>query len=180
MKINFKTLLTLKISHSYYGEDCRDFDFVIPFGTRQLLQDGRLTARVFAGQLLLFFAADGANSLVSMAGRQLCLGIRVHNPYFTNFTRLDFEMPAVTPVYRNIPDFQKLTGDMASALVGPVFSHTIRHSDRPITLRLISPAGALIHAEMIPAGANRQTVSYNLSGLAPGAYRSRRRLLADR
>ncbi len=171
MKTDFKTLLTFKVSHTYYSRGCQDFDFVLPVRTTQLLRDGRLTAKIREGQLLLFFAAGaGGNALVPLAGQQLCLGIKLVNPYFANVTQLDFDMKTSTPLYRNTPDKRSLTGEMASVLVGQVFSHTLRNVSRPLAVRLISPRGSLVETETISVTDDRKSVSYDLHDQAAGAF----------
>ena len=171
MNINFKNLLILKISHAYYDGDCRDFDYFMPFRTKQVLRDGRLTAKVRDGLLYIFFDATASGeALVSLAGQQFCFGIKLLNPYFANFTQLDFDMKTATPVYRNSPDIKKLAGGMTAILAGPVFSHTISDANRPLTVSLVSSEGRIVYTESIPAGDNRKTVFFDITGQASGVY----------
>jgi hypothetical protein len=171
MKTEFKTLLTFKVSHTYYSKGCQDFDFILPVRTAQLLQDGRLTAKIHDGQLLLFFAAAaGGNALVPLAGQKLCFGIKLGNPYFANVTQLDFDMKTSTPLYRNAPDKRSLAGEMASVLVGQIFSHALKNVTLPLAVRLISPSGSLVQTETISVTDDRKSVSYDLHDQAGGAY----------
>ena len=100
--IEFAPVLTLEVTHAYYGGRCVDFDFTIPSATERLLAGGRLLAKPREGRLIVLFekGADGA-PLAPLAGRTLQFGLRLLNPYFSNFTELPFLWGEGLPLYRN-------------------------------------------------------------------------------
>jgi len=100
--IEFAPLLTLGVTHAYYGGRCLDFDYAIPSPTERLLAGGRLLAKPRDGRLTVLFekARDGA-PLSPLAGRTLQFGLRLLNRYFSNFTELPFLTGEGLPLYRN-------------------------------------------------------------------------------
>jgi len=82
----FHELLQLEVSHQYYADSCRDFQFLMPEDTAQLLRNGRLVAKDKAGGLqIVFEGADRARvRVVSAAGEALRVGLKLNNPYFSN------------------------------------------------------------------------------------------------
>lgn len=100
MTTQFRTLFTVNISHAYYNEGCKDFDFVFPADTAQLLRNGKLIAKVRDGVLYVLFEADkSGNVLVSIAEKTLRIGLKLLNPFFSNYTDLAFN--SSTLLYRN-------------------------------------------------------------------------------
>jgi hypothetical protein len=83
----FRELFRLSVAHSYYAGACRDFEYIIPQETARMLKQGRLLAKVADGVLRVLFETDGSTApLVSIAGTTLRFGLRLANPYFSNFT----------------------------------------------------------------------------------------------
>lgn len=111
--IEFAPLLTLEVTHAYYGGRCLDFDYTIPSTTERLLAGGRLLAKARDGRLtVLYEKGEGDDPLAPLPGRTLQFGMKLLNPHFSNFT----ELPAPAgglPLYRN-------SGADPAALEGPV------------------------------------------------------------
>ena len=62
MITKFRTLFIVNISHAYYISDCKDFDFIFPADTAQLLRNGKLIAKALDGKLYVLFETDEAGS----------------------------------------------------------------------------------------------------------------------
>jgi len=100
--IEFAPLLTLEAEHAYYGGRCPDFRFAIPAPSARLLAGGRVLAKARDDRLtLLYEKAPGGAPLATLAGTTLQLGLRLANPYFSNFTALAFAPGEGLPLYRN-------------------------------------------------------------------------------
>ena len=102
MNIRFRILFTVTLSHTYYQDGlCKDFDFIIPVDTQQWLNNGRLLAKVREGKLyVLFEVGKDDEPLVSIAGQILRFGLKLNNPFFSNFTQLDIDS-AQAFLYKN-------------------------------------------------------------------------------
>jgi hypothetical protein len=167
MTTKFRKLFTLAVSHGYYSDECRDFNFVIPGNTSTLLRNGKLIAKVLDGKLnVLYEADDEGTALVTMAGAKLRFGMKLINPLFSNIT--DFAAP--TPLYRNSMTAEKLDPPLNVALTGRLLCHAITKTSRPVTVSLKNQAGQRLLTETITAENDRSTVSCELSGQSTGAY----------
>lgn len=171
MTTKFRTLFMVSISHAYYSSDCKDFDFVFPADTAQLLRNGKLIAKVLDGKLYVLFETDEAGTaLIPFAGKTLRIGLKLLNPYFCNFTEPTFKSNALTPLYRNTANPAALDAPEEVALVGQVFSHSLTNTERPVTVTLKNTNGQILQTDIIAAANNRTTVSYELTGQVAGAY----------
>ncbi|WP_019498204.1 hypothetical protein [Pseudanabaena sp. PCC 6802] len=199
----FRTLFTIAISHTYYTQGCKDFSFIIPVDSVQLLNNGKLIAKIRDGKLHVLFAVDeaaedGADAtdrtgkpLVSLAGKSLRIGLKLLNPFFSNFTQFtssDFDnltqIPisaldfySFCPLYRNSANPLVLDKPKAVALVGQVLNHSLSQTTaRPITVTLKNSDGQVLPPELTDAPGtiatenNRSSVSFNLTGKASGLY----------
>ena len=112
--IEFAPLLTLGVTHAYYGGRSGDFEYWMPRATERLLAGGRLLAKTREAQLTVLYekGADG-EPLLPLAGATLQIGLKLVNPYFSNFTALPFLWGEGLPLYRN-------SGVDPAALEGPV------------------------------------------------------------
>jgi hypothetical protein len=112
--IEFAPLLTLGVTHAYYGGRSGDFEYWMPRATERLLAGGRLLAKTREAQLTVLYekGADG-EPLRPLAGATLQIGLKLANPYFSNFTALPFVWGEGLPLYRN-------SGADSAALVEPV------------------------------------------------------------
>ena len=112
MTIEFLPLLTLEVTHDYYGGRCPDFAFWIPSATERLLAGGRVLAKTREDRLnLLFERKEGGTPfepLLTLAGRTLQIGLKLLNPAFSNFTQLPFLTGEGLPLYRNAADPRQL------------------------------------------------------------------------
>ncbi|MGK7927968.1 MAG: hypothetical protein AB4290_22470, partial [Spirulina sp.] len=166
----FRILFTVTISHTYYSQDCQDFSFIIPRETVKQLKDGKLIAKVREGKLYVLFAADETNAArVSMPRKTLRFGLKLLNPFFSNFTDLNFN--ASTPIYRNANESDRLDPAEPIALVGQRFSHSLLETTRPAIAILKNDRGQILQQDELALANNRATVSYDLAGLAEGVYR---------
>jgi hypothetical protein len=171
MITNFQTLCTVTILHSYYIGDCKDFDFMIPPDTATLLQNGKLLAKVRDGRLYILFEADATGAALAMiAGKKLRIGLKLLNPYFNNFSNLNFAFSVSTPFYENATAANALDAAKELSLVGPRFSHALLDPARPVTVRLKDAQGQALQTNTVSSTNNRDQVSYDLTGQAPGAY----------
>lgn len=172
MSTQFRTLFTVSITHTYYTPvGCKDFDFIIPTDTAQLLKNSKMTARVGDGGLRVLFGADkNGAALISAVGKTLRLGLKLLNPYFSNFTELDVNFRKKTPVYRNRVAPMSLDAPLPFALVGRRFSHELTGAARPVVVALKDGQDRTIQTDTITATNDRATVSYDLTGLDAGAY----------
>jgi hypothetical protein len=171
MNAQFTTLLSLGISHAYYTGACRDVEYVIPSDTAQLFRDGRLLSRDIDGSLAVAFEGDiGGGARAPLPGRRLRFGLRLANPYFTNFTAVDPDFATATLVYRNSTTPTALDAAAKAAMVGPRFSHVIAGAARPVTVALANPGGTVVRTVTVTAGDATSSISYDLGGMAPGEY----------
>jgi hypothetical protein len=95
--IEFAPLLTLEVTHAYYGGRCPDFEFTIPSATARLLAGGRLLAKSRDARLIVLRENGG----VPLDGRTLQFGLKLANPFFANFTALPFAPGEGLALYRN-------------------------------------------------------------------------------
>ena len=171
MITKFSTLFMVNISHTYYISKCRDFDFIFPADTAQLLRNGKLIAKVLDGKLYVLFEADEAGTaLVPIAGKRLRIGLKLLNPFFSNFTELPFNSNASTPLYRNTTNPVALDEPEETVMVGQVFSQSLAKTERPVTVTLKNTGGQILQTDIITAANKTTTVSYELAGQAAGAY----------
>ena len=169
--MQFRLLFTVSISHNYYSQGCKDFSFIIPADSTQLLKNGKLIAKIAEGKLLVLFAADETeNPLVLLTGKTLRIGLKLLNPLFSNFTDLDFDFNFSRPLYRNFINSDALDAAKAITFVGQVFSHLLSNSARPMTVILKNSDGQVLQTDTIAATSDRLTVSYDLTGQVAGVY----------
>jgi len=167
----FKTLFVLSIAHAYYSERCEDVAFFIPTATGQWLKNGKLLARELAGKLyVLFEADDNGTALKPIPGRTLRIGLRLVNPFFSNFTEIDTSFASSTLLYGNTAAPAALDAPAKVKLVGKVFSHVLTDGARPVTVTLKDGAGATLQTDEVTAAANRLVVSYDLTARSSGVY----------
>lgn len=163
----FRTLCTLAIAHGYYGNGCRDFDFIVPSDTARLLRNGKLIAKRLDGRLNLLFEADeNGAALIPLAKTRLRFGLKLLNPLFNNFT----EFAGPTPLYRNSVVPESLDPPIGIVMTGHLLSHSISKTIRPVTITINNSTGQLLQTETITAENDRSTISRDLSEQAAGAY----------
>jgi hypothetical protein len=172
MNILFRPLFTVAVSHSYYAERCRDFRFVVPDGTAAELRRGRLMARELDGALHVLYEADAESGepRVKVPGARLRFGLRLGNPYFSNFTAVDAEFPRVKPRFTNAADPAALAPAPGVRMVGETFAHTLGGPERPATATLRDVKGTLVGAATLQAGDASPSVSFDLRDWPGGLY----------
>ena len=171
MTIQLRILFTVTISHNYYSQGCRDFIFIIPADTAQLLKSGKLIAKVREDKLYVLFEADETDTaLFSIPGKTLRIGLKLLNPFFSNFTDLDFDFNSSRPLYKNFSNPDALDAAQAITLVGKVFSHSLADTERPVTVTLKDSKGQVLQTDTITGTNDRLTVSYELTGQVAGTY----------
>ncbi|HVZ42089.1 MAG TPA: hypothetical protein VHI13_22610 [Candidatus Kapabacteria bacterium] len=170
MITSFRTLFTVQVSHSYYSGTCRDFEFIVPPDTAQLLRNGRLLTKNLDGiQYVIFEADENAAPIVPIDGRTLRLGLKLVNPYFTNFSIVDPDFGSKLCVYRNIPIHNLIRFPVYMAHVGNFFTHTLAVTDRPLAVSLLDQGGHAVLVENI-TDPDRTTIAFDLRGLPSGGY----------
>jgi hypothetical protein len=169
MIIQYQILWSLRITHSYYGGTCPDFEFIVPAEAANTARGGRLLFKVLDGVLhLLFEADDGGAPRVSIAGARLRVGLRLINPAFSNFTEFS-SLGTGTPAYRNGAAPTALDAPESRTLVAAVFSHALSQTGRPVTVTLKDASGLPLSLQTVTAENDRPSVSFDLSGVEPGA-----------
>jgi hypothetical protein len=171
MSHRFVTLFTLRVSHDFYGGACRDFAFVLPRETARRMAGVKLVSRVLDGVLHVLFAAgeDGA-PVVSAAGRTVRIGLKPLHPDFSNFTAIGFNPAAAVAVYQNETAAEELDDPVLAAPAGPLLVHPLADAERPVTVTVKGADGETLRSETVEA-AERSTVSFDLTGEAPGLCR---------
>jgi hypothetical protein len=169
MTTRFKTLFSLEVRHGYYGGSCEDVGFVVPRDVAQLMSSAGLVARIIDGVLHVFYRATGAGAPVrSAAGRKVRMGLQVQSPSFANITE-GFDPGAGTLYYRNGAAADALDAPARVVLSGPSFSWKLMRTARPVTVALEDAAGRTLRTETVTTGNDRPAVSFELTGVEPGA-----------
>lgn len=171
MKTQFKTLFEVTVAHPYYRKTCEDVAFLIPGETAQVLRNGKLLARELAGRLYVLFEADeGGAALKPVPGKTLRLGLRLLNPFFSNFTKVNESFASSRLLYENAVAPAALDAPTKVQLIGHIVSHALTDSARPVTVTLSDRAGLALQTDVITAAVNSSAISYDLTALPPGAY----------
>jgi hypothetical protein len=168
VRILFRELFTLAVTHGYYGGPCPDLRFTLPADTRRWLGNARLLARERDGVLHLLYEANaGGEPLVRAPGARLRFGLRLVSPNFPNYTQLPAGFPARRLTYDNLADPAVLSAGLR-AVVGSVFAHPLGRTDRPATVTARDAAGAVVATTTLEDGDLRDSVSLDLRGQPSG------------
>jgi hypothetical protein len=170
MRVQFRQLATLRVTHAYNGGISPDLDYAIPAETAAALRRGRLLAKVTGGVLYLLYEADDAGQpIVSAAGATLRIGLRLDNPVFRNVTAPASLPPAPQiALWRNRTSPTALDALEARALVGAVFKHPLADTARPVTVSAEDDTGRVLCTETLTAAHGGSTFAFDLTGIAPG------------
>ena len=172
--MRFRPLFKVNISHTYYNGGCKDFDFVFPADSVRLLANGRLVCKELDGELHVLFegleSTASETPLVTVTGATLRIGLKLRNPYFRNFTNLDFDPRENIPLYRNAMSPPSLDEPQLMPMVGQIIRHTLSASVGDITVRLEDPDGRVLQEDVLKPTANRLDISYDLLRRDPGLY----------
>jgi hypothetical protein len=170
MFMQFNTLFTVGVSHAYYRRGCQDFDFVLPADSSRLLKNGGLIAKVVEGKLFMFLAADRVASSAMLVDRTLRIGLKLLNPFFSNFTQAGFEFNKLRAFYRNRTTPNVLDRAKTVQLVGDIYSHGVINGDRPLVLTMRNLDGQGIRRNTLTTKSDGATIAYNLSNQPSGVY----------
>ncbi len=172
MTTRFTTLLTIDVTHSYYAGVCEDIGFVIPSDVSRQLRKGRLLTRQMDGAFhVLFEAGDDGTPVAPLAGQTVRVGLKLLNPYFTNFTLVDPDFNSALSLYRNSPPATALNLVVPKPdLVAPIFSHLLSNSGKPTTVVLKNLSGSIVQTDKIIAPNFPPTTFYDLTGKPAGLY----------
>jgi len=147
----FRELFRLSVAHTYYDSVCRDFEFLIPSDTVELLKQGKFLTKVADNTLYVLYEADELGApLVNAAGTPLRIALRTTNPYFSNFTNVAQDYYSKIAVYY-MADTDQLLSSGTFPLVAPVFSHTITDSARPVTVSFTHSTGTIVEETITEA-----------------------------
>ncbi|NQD38319.1 hypothetical protein HPT27_14925 [Permianibacter sp. IMCC34836] len=171
MSTRFDVLLSVAITHDYYGGNCRDFGFVLPEDSQALLRRGRMMGKTLNDTWHLLYEQDGLGAAVApQIGQRLRLGLRLTNPYFANFTANPLADNGEVVVYRNTVAAGALDAPVRMALAGGIYRHEFSRSERPVTLVLTDRNAATLRSETVTAANDRTGMALDLRGLLPGPY----------
>jgi hypothetical protein len=164
----FKTLFTVGVTHAYYTEDCRDFSFALPEESHRTMRAARIICRPIDGKLHVLCEVRMGKPVVSGVGQVIRVGLKLSNPYFCNFTKLDFVPGGVVALYTNsgAPASVALLGN--PNLTGSRFRHEPSTPIRPVELALHDSAARTIRSETL-AG-NMESSGFDLASDAAGLY----------
>ncbi len=169
--MKFPTLFTVSIFHEYYtSQECQDFSFVIPADSNQLLKNGKLIAKIYEGKLYVLFQQDETGqALVKLTGKTLRFGLKLLNPFFSNFTNFNLSCP----LYRNVTAPDAIAAAQSVTFVGNLFSYELKKVPRPITVNLKDRNDQVLQTDIVTVENDRSTISYDfkLTNQAVGLYR---------
>lgn len=167
--IRFEPLLTLSVTHEYYGGPCREVGYVVPRETAGVLAGARIITRERDGVLHLLYEADAAGQpLVRATGATLRVGLAPRDPGFANVTESGPGLDGTTALYRNAPDPAVLGPATGVTLVPVQAGLVLQQPDRPVTVEVQSPPGTALLATDVTAASGAAEASFDLGGLAPG------------
>jgi hypothetical protein len=170
MKIQFNILCTLSISHEYYEGTCPDFDIVIPDSTVRLLSNGKMIAKTLEGTLNILFEADDMGTPVkNMSGSILRFGLKLNNPYFTNYTKMSFDPSKFARIMNNNAAVGTLAAADIVSLCGNLVPHLVTQVTRPVDLSIYNREGNQV-GKTITIADTRPSADFDITGQEAGPY----------
>ncbi len=170
MITRFRTLFTVRVSHEYYGGICRDFQFILPDDAAQTLKGGKCLAKEIDGVYHVIFEANEYDApLASIAGRKLRLGLKLLNPWFSNFTDTGNDSASAIKLYRNDLRYDALSSPETLSPAGTTLVHPLGTSVRPVTVLLEDETGFPLLTRTV-ADVETTVAAFDLAGYAPGAF----------
>lgn len=149
MKSSFGIVFSIKIAHTYYPGDCQDFDFIIPPKTQQVARNGRIITKDNQGILYaLCERNENGSPRVPLTGAVLRFGLRLKNPFFSNFTRSDISSDSIA-YYVNHPVPTLLANAVPMRLTGPLFAHPLSKATRPVTVTVNDSGDVTLDSRII-------------------------------
>lgn len=149
MNIRFDTLLTLEVTHAYYGAACRDLAYVLPSDTTAACASRRLLVRELEGRLHVLIERSGAAPVADPTGLMLRVGLRPASASFSTITQLTIDPDAPLLLFDNAVAPGQLVAAASARLVSSRFTHTITEAARPVTLQLLTADGTELATETI-------------------------------
>lgn len=169
MNIRFDKLFTVAVDHAFHPGVHGDLQLLLPADTRRALARGKLLVREKDGVLHVLVETDEAGDpLVRLDATTLRFGIRLHNPYFTNFTALPADFPARKLYFHNHVDPTQLVADDPFVLLPSLFSHVPSAAARPVTVSLRNTEGVVVASDTLAAADARTSIPFDLRRLQPG------------
>ena len=170
MSTTFGILFSVKIAHSYYTNQCADFEFVIPPDTSFLSRRGKILTRTNNGIFYALIEKDEAGvPLIPVTDQIFRIGLQLKNPLFSNFTRQDFKT-GTTPLYRNLTSPTNLDALEETILTGSVFSHQVSRATRPVTVILEDLNETVLKTVVFQDNSDSTPVSIDLTTYPSGIY----------
>lgn len=164
----FRELFRMSVSHTYYEGLCRDFEFLIPSDTVELLKQGKFLTKVIDNILYVLYEVDDLGALlVNATGTPLRIALRTTNPYFSNFTNVAQDYYSKITIYY-MADTDLLLSSGSFPLVGRIFSHTITDSARPVTVRFTHFTGTVYEETITEASIT--TIGLDAGSRPAGIY----------
>jgi hypothetical protein len=170
MSNSFGILFSVKITHTYYTNDCQDFEFLIPADSAMLLRDRRIITRVSKG--ICYFLCEKNElgvPIVAVSGITIRIGLKLSNPYFSNITKLDFKS-GTTPLYRNSVTPTSFDLPVEMLLSGPLFAYPLTKITRPVTVSVKDSLNNTLQTATITEVNNTTPVPFDLRGYPPAVY----------
>jgi len=166
MKLAFRPLFTVAVSHDYYRGACGDLGFVIPLPSQMALRAARIQLRVRDGRLIaLYEAAESGEPVAPVAGQTILFGLAAGHPHFANFTA-----PVVAgglPLYANPGGTALLAPPLAAAFLSDTLRVAPSRATRPVSISLRRGSETLA-AETLADGADEAL--FAAAGWPPGLY----------
>ena len=167
MIASYATLLTLAVSHAYYGGITDELSFVLPADAARVLGRGRLLSRVDAGTFrVLFDGGTTGTPRISMAGSTLRVALVAATPDLAIVTDPPLPVAPNVAYYRNRTSPTALDAPETRTLTGSTLVHTITQATRPVTLTVEDDGGTPLATATV-AGSDA-TASFDLGSVAPG------------
>ena len=170
MSTSFGILFSIKIAHSYYINECSDFEFLIPPDTAAILRNGKIITRTYKG---IFYALCEKNEaglpLASITGLTLRIGLKLNNQFFSNFTQMSFKS-GTTPLYQNLSAPASLDPGVETLLTSSLFAHPLSKTTRPVTITVKDVNNAILQTTTISDISNTSPIPIDLRGFSAGVY----------
>lgn len=170
MSTSFGILFSIKIAHTYYINECSDFEFLIPPDAAAISRNGKIITRTNNG---IFYALCEKNEaglpLVSITGLTLRIGLKLNNSYFSNFTQMSFSS-GTTPLYQNLSAPATLDAGIETLLSSSLFAHPLTKTTRPVTVTVKDANNAILQTNTISDISNTSPVPVDLRGFSSGVY----------
>jgi hypothetical protein len=170
MSTSFGILFSIKIAHTYYSATCADFEYYIPQDTAEILRNRRITTRSKNGSCFFLCEKNDAGiPIVPVTGITLRIGLKLTNPNFSNFTKIDFK-PGNTPIYNNLSSPAILDPPAEMPLTGALFIYPLTKTGRPDTVVVRDAGNNILKSSTVTDADNTTPVPFDLTSYPPGVY----------